>query len=95
MLSLEEFVSEDENARPDDLSVLEDVPCRHYLDYLNDKLLAETIRNNGLTKREKELLSLCAQDLTTRQIGQRLGISHVSVLKAMRRVRGKCKKYLD
>ena len=95
LLSLEELVSRDKDASPDDLSVFEDVSCGHYLDYLNDKLLAETIRNNGLTKREKKMLSLCAQDLTTREIGRRFGISHVSVIKAIARIRLKSKKYLD
>ena len=66
-----------------------------FLDYLNDKLLAQTISDNGLTPREKELLPLFAEGLTTREIGKRLGISHVRVVKLTSRIRVKCRKYLD
>jgi len=66
-----------------------------YLDYLGDKLLAETIQNNGLNPREKQIISFYAQGLTTREIGGRLGISHVMVLKLTVRIRGKCQRYLD
>jgi RNA polymerase sigma factor (sigma-70 family) len=66
-----------------------------YLDYLHDKLLAEVIQNNGLLQREKEILRLYAQGLATREIGERLGVSHVSVVKATRRIRQKCLRYLD
>jgi RNA polymerase sigma factor (sigma-70 family) len=66
-----------------------------YLDYLHDKLLAEVIRNNGLLPREKKILSFYAQGLTTREIGRRLGISHVRVVKLTRLIRQKCNKYLD
>ncbi|MBI4972379.1 MAG: sigma-70 family RNA polymerase sigma factor [Candidatus Omnitrophica bacterium] len=66
-----------------------------YLDYLNDKLLAEAIQNNGLNPREKELLYFYAQGLTTREIGQRLGVSHVRVVKLTKRIRQKCSRYLD
>lgn len=66
-----------------------------YLDSLNDKLLAEVIRNNGLSPREKTILSFCCEGLTTRQIGERLGISHVRVVKLMALIRNKCRRYLD
>lgn len=65
------------------------------IDYLHNKLLAETIQNNGFTKREKELLSFYAQGLTTRAIGQRLGVSHVRVIKLMHGIKQRCRKYAD
>ena len=64
-------------------------------DELHNKLLAETIMNNGLTDREKLLLSFCAQGLTTRQAGARLGVSHVRVVKILQCINKKCRKYLD
>jgi len=66
-----------------------------YRDYLNSKLLADTIRNNGLTGKEKKILSLYAEGLTTREIGARFGVSHVSVVKAMKLIREKCRKHTD
>jgi RNA polymerase sigma factor (sigma-70 family) len=66
-----------------------------YFERLENKLLAETIQNNGSSPREKYILSLFAQGLTTRQIGQRLGVSHVRVVKLAAVIREKSKKYLD
>ncbi len=66
-----------------------------YFERLNQKLLIEVIRNNGLTSREKELLPLFAEGLPVREIGKRVGVSHVRVLKIRDEIRGKCRKYLD
>jgi len=83
-----------EESNPEETSLLKDARCEHYLEQLDKRMLAETIRNNGLTDREKYILSLCSDGLTTRKIGQRLGVTHVSVVKAMARIRKKCLKYL-
>jgi RNA polymerase sigma factor (sigma-70 family) len=74
---------------------LADENSRHYLEDLNTRLLAETICNNGLTPREKKILFFYAQGLTTRQIGSRLGISHVRVIKLTRKIKEKCYAYTD
>ncbi|MBP7216475.1 MAG: sigma-70 family RNA polymerase sigma factor [Candidatus Omnitrophica bacterium] len=66
-----------------------------FRDHLHSAMLAETIMNNGLTSREKLLLSFCADGLTTRQAGERLGVSHVRVVKMLRAIEKKCLKYLD
>jgi RNA polymerase sigma factor (sigma-70 family) len=68
---------------------------RSTIDCLHDKLLVETIRNNGFTRREKDILSFYAEGLTTRVIGAKLGISHVRVIKLMHRIKDKCKKYRE
>lgn len=61
----------------------------------HSRFLLEQIRNNGLTKREKEVFEFSLEGLTTREIGLRLGISHVRVVKLKKKVKEKCKKYLD
>jgi len=66
-----------------------------YLEQLDSRLLAYIICNNGLTDREKELLPLFAEGLTTRQIGARVGLSHVRVVKMKKEIGDKCRKYLD
>jgi RNA polymerase sigma factor (sigma-70 family) len=66
-----------------------------FLADLHSRMLAEKIMNNGFTAREKMLLSFFAEGLTVRQIGQRLGVSHVAVIKARDKIREKCRVYLD
>ncbi len=62
---------------------------------LHNKFLAQSIQNNGFSPKEKRLLDYFSQGLTTRDIGKRMGISHVSVVKMTRKIRGKSQKYLD
>jgi len=66
-----------------------------HFEYLHHKLLIETILNNGLTSREKDMLRLSLGGLTTREIGKRLGVSHVRVVKLMESVRRKCAQYKE
>lgn len=73
----------------------QDYNPRDYFQELNDKMLTDTISNNGLTVKEKYILSLCSQGLTTRQIGKDLGVSHVRIVKILGEIRQKCRRYLD
>jgi len=41
----------------------------------------DTIMSNGFTKREKEVLALLLKGCTVREAGEKLGISHVMVIK--------------
>jgi len=74
---------------------LPDPSHEDFIERLNNRLLADVICNNGLTDREKRLLPLFAQGLTTRQIGARVGLSHVRVVKMKKVIGDKCRKYLD
>jgi len=69
----------------DDFSLEED---------LNTKFLIEKIRNNGLTKREKEVFELLLEGYTTRQIGKKLKISHVRVIRIYKNIGKKYKEKL-
>ena len=62
---------------------------------LHNKFLVQSIRDNGFNPKEKRLLVYFSQGLTTRDIGKRLGVSHVSVVKMMQKVRAKAQKHLD
>ena len=64
---------------------------RSNLNTVDGEILINQILNNGLTTREKEVLSLCLKGHTTRAIGERLGISHVMVIKVKNKIREKCK----
>jgi len=90
-----ELVSKEEAGCLKDSLLLQDEASKYYLDNLNNRMLAETIQNNGLTTREKEILAFSSDGLTTREIGSRLGVSHVRVVKLMHRIREKCLKYRD
>lgn len=72
------------------LGIQED--CRRFL---HAKLLVEDIRNNGFNPREKKIIVFLRDGLTTRDIGKRIGLSHVSVVKAVKKIREKAKQYLD
>ncbi|MBU1726739.1 MAG: sigma-70 family RNA polymerase sigma factor [Candidatus Omnitrophica bacterium] len=93
-VSIEASLNEEKFTLEGSLS-LEDEKSSRYLDDLHTKMLIEAIRNNGLSPREKEVFNFLSQNLTTRQIGERLGVSHVSVVKIISRIREKCKKHLD
>jgi RNA polymerase sigma factor (sigma-70 family) len=74
---------------------LKDQRSEKYFERLNEKMIVEVIRNNGLTGREKELLPFFAEGLTMREIGKKIGVSHVAVLKMRKSIRKKCLKHLD
>ncbi|MEK6647320.1 MAG: sigma-70 family RNA polymerase sigma factor [Candidatus Firestonebacteria bacterium] len=60
---------------------------------LENKLLVDTIYTSvGLTEREKDVLSLWIEEWTVREIGQKLGISHVMVMKIQNKIRNKCSR---
>ena len=57
-------------------------------DYLEGVLQIEAIESR-MTQRENDVLLLCLEGLTTREIGKRLGVSHVSVVKTRNRIKEK------
>jgi RNA polymerase sigma-70 factor (ECF subfamily) len=57
--------------------------------------LMEEVFENELTRKEKEIVFFYLQGWTTREIGERLGVSHVSVVKLEEKIREKCKKLKD
>lgn len=94
-VSLDSLADAEGGRNPGEGLLLEPQDPLNIKDYLHDKLLADTIRNNGFTTREKDILSFCAEGLTTRQMGAKLGISHVRVVKLISKIRDKCRKYID
>ncbi len=51
------------------------------------KLQIEAIVDSGMSQREKDVLGFSLEGLTTREIGVRLGVSHVSVVKTRNKLK--------
>ena len=61
-------------------------------DQAEDKLLSEEVQNSPLDRRELKVVDMSMEGMTVRQIGGKLGISHVAVIKLRRKIRVKCEK---
>lgn len=59
---------------------------------IDRETIINDIKNNGFSKREKETLPLLLEGYTVREIGEKLGISHVMVVKLKQRIIKKCQK---
>jgi RNA polymerase sigma factor (sigma-70 family) len=93
-LSLEAHDAAD-GEREHEAIAVRDERAGHFVDRLDDEQLADTIRNNGLTPREKNICTYFSEGLTTRQIGELCGVSHVRVIKMRDEIRRKCLKHVD
>ncbi len=94
IVSIDAVLSTDDSATMGDV-LGEYWACDDCREELHNKFLAQSIRNNGFNSREKRLLEYFSQGLTTRDIGKRLDVSHVAVLKMMKKIRQKSLKHLD
>jgi len=95
LMSLEELLNYGDQENQDCTFLVEDKNCQDNRQVINNQMLADTIMNNGLTGKEKLILAFVRDGLTTREIGAKLGVSHVIVVRRMAEIRQKCQKYLD
>lgn len=95
IFSLEELMKGPDESETDTSFLLRDTASEALRDSLSDKLLVETIQNNGFTPKEKSVLMFLKDGMTTREIGARLGVSHVMVVKMMVGIRQKSRRYAD
>ncbi len=58
-------------------------------DFVQEKIIIEKIITQ-LNDKEREILYSCLSELTTREIGKLLGVSHVSIIKTKNKIRKKC-----
>ena len=59
------------------------------LDYLEGKLDIEKMEETYLDQREKQILSYFLEGMSMREIGRKIGISHVMVLKIRNKIKDK------
>ena len=64
------------------------------VDRAAEKTLYENVQNSQLDEREQKIVDMSLEGLTVRQIGKKLGISHVAVIKSRKKIRTKCNKLL-
>jgi len=95
VISLDMAVGDGEDVSLEEILYLKFATQEDCRNFLHVKFLAEAIQNNGFSSREKRILMFLKEGLTTRDIGKRIGVSHVSVVKMVAKIRGKCKAYLD
>lgn len=95
LISLEELLNHGDQENQDCTFLMKDKNFQDNRRVINNQMLADTIMNNGLTSKEKLLLVFIKDGLTTREIGVKLGVSHVIVVRRMSQIRQKCRKYLD
>jgi RNA polymerase sigma factor (sigma-70 family) len=88
------LLSLNEPAGEDGFSLADILPTQEAssLEKVEGKLQLEAITGTGTSEREKAVLFCSLEDMTTREIGQKLGISHVSVVKIRNKIRGRYEK---
>ncbi|MFH1407374.1 MAG: sigma-70 family RNA polymerase sigma factor [Candidatus Omnitrophota bacterium] len=71
----------------EDLRLKDIIPDKvNTLNCINRSITIHDIKNNGFTKREKQVFSFLLDGYTVREIGCKLGISHVMVVKLKHRI---------
>lgn len=91
-ISLNELIGEEDPRFLEELLTSKDSAP---IDVIDTALLMEKAKTNGLTERETAVLSFTLDGLTVREIGKRLGISHVMVVKIKKRLKTKCRALKD
>jgi RNA polymerase sigma factor (sigma-70 family) len=61
-------------------------------EHIEGRMHVEAIEASGMTEREKDVLESCMEGMTTREIGKRMGISHVAVVKIRNKIKMKYQK---
>ncbi len=85
------FVSLDEPVNGEEITLKDIIPDHSpsFTETLENKMFIQRVIGNGLTEREKEVFNLCLEGYNLREIGERLGISHVRVFKIQKNIREK------
>lgn len=95
VVSLESLMDDHQGANLEDFVFSRYITQPDLREQTDIKLTAGAIQNNGFSPREKKIISFLSEGLTTREIGGRVGLSHVGVVKAVKKIRKKSLKHLD
>lgn len=88
------LISLNEPLGDEGISLGELIPAQTHLfdKKIDDVIFIQQMKNKELTRREKEVTELLSQGYTLREIGKKLNISHVRVLKIKENISKKFKK---
>ena len=89
MVSIDELAG-DNDAAVSREELLPNTDAQKLVDSVEGDMLKGRIFETGLTDRERMVVSLCLDGLTVREIGHRLGVSHVYIVKMKKCIRAKC-----
>lgn len=81
------LVINDDGSTVEDMLVSDDNCTEEAVD---NTILEEAVKGVGLSKREADILALSLEGMTVREIGHKLGVSHVMVIKIRKQIRRKC-----
>jgi len=80
---------------------IEDIDLRKTNTFINLSTNDSTIKDiydilkNSLSAKEREILKLYLNGMTMREIGNKFNVSHVMIVKMMKKIRNKCKKFKE
>jgi RNA polymerase sigma factor (sigma-70 family) len=87
MLSLNSIMEED-GPHLEELLIADDLASYDRV----EALLQIEAMGSGVSQRERDVLFFCLEGMTTREIGKKMGISHVSVVKIRNKIRERYQK---
>jgi len=79
-------MTDEEAVRLEDILKDEDVAA---FDYIDGKMQVEALFKTGVTQKERDVLALSMEGMTTREIGKKMGISHVAVVKVRNKLKSR------
>ncbi|MDP3791894.1 MAG: sigma-70 family RNA polymerase sigma factor [Candidatus Omnitrophota bacterium] len=86
--SIESPIDED-GTMLEEVLALNESSCEEQVE---DKILYDEAYKNDLNDREIAIIKMSTDGLTVREMGEKLGISHVAVIKLRKKIRAKCEK---
>ena len=86
MVSLNSIVDGEQDVALEEILEADDVGP---FEYVEGKMQVEALLNSGLTQKERDVLALAMEGMTTREIGQQLGVSHVAVVKVKNKLKAR------
>lgn len=92
------LISLDDLREEDGIGLEEKLVAQEPIDYfcsLDRKISVENIYMERFSERDKQILLFFQQGLTVREIGKRIGVSHVRVIKLKNRIKERCAKLLE